>query len=386
MVLCYITSEYPGATPAYGGIGRAFAAEAEWFLARGIEVLVIVQHPGVEPGDRSVNGVRVRSIPTARIRKASALLDRLSAARCATQLLRNRHAVVIAADYGAMVQTRLDRHPLVVQLHGCSTVNALQRGERPGRLIRLLERRIVSLADDVRAVARDTAVRTLEALGLERRHVRVVPNSVDTDYFSPTPVVGDKPQALFVGKLNRTKGAWVVAEFAQQLLERNPELTLVLAGMDSTENSRSVREAMSARVTGDVRNRLVFPGRLSRDEVREAYRRARVVVVPSLSEACPLVVLEAMAMGRPLVASRRGGIPELVEEGGNGFLADPDRPLSFIEPIEALLQNGDAAARMGRRGRDLAVARHSPDGVMRAVLEGYEAVLRAPRERWAGQQ
>lgn len=386
MVLCYITSEYPGATPAYGGIGRAFAAEAEWLLAQGIEVLVVVQHPGVEPGDRTVNGVRVRSIPTARIRKASALLDRLSAARYTTRWLRYRHAVVVAADYGAMVQTRLDRHPLVVQLHGCSTVNALQRGERPGRLTRLLERRIVSLADDVRAVAHDTAVRTLEALGLEKRPVRVIPNSVDTEYFNATPVIDDKPQALFVGKLNRTKGAWVVAEFAQQLLERNPELTLVLAGMDSMENHRSVREAMAARVSDEVRGRLVFPGRLSRDQVREAYRRARVVVVPSLSEACPMVVLEAMAMGRPLVASRRGGIPELVEEGANGFLADPGSPLSFVAPIEALLHDRDAAARMGGRGRERAVARYSPDGVMRAVLEGYEAVLHAPRERRAGKQ
>jgi glycosyltransferase involved in cell wall biosynthesis len=285
-----------------------------------------------------------------------------------------------------MVQTRMERHPLVVQLHGCSTVNALQRGERPGLLVRFLERRIVSLADDVRAVARDTANRTFEALGLGQRPVRVIPNSVDTEYFSTTPVSDGRPQVLFVGKLNRTKGAWVVAEFAQPLLERNPELTLVLAGLDSTEDGQSVQKGLTSRVSVDVRNRLVFPGRLSRDQVREAYRRARVVVVPSLSEACPMVVLEAMATGRPVVASRRGGIPELIEEGGNGFLADPAHPPSFVAPIEALLQDRVAAARMGRRGRELAVARHSTDEVMRAVLAGYETVLRTPRRRRAGQQ
>ena len=131
---------------------------------------------------------------------------------------------------------------------------------------------------------------------------------------------------LFAGRLSPEKG---IAE----LVEATGGLPLVVAG--------------------DGPLRTLVPGALGfvpRAELERLYERAAVVVFPSRQEGLPVALLEAMAHGCPVVATRVGGIPQLVEHGGSGLLVPPRDPAALRAAIEALLADPDLGRRLGRRG------------------------------------
>jgi glycosyltransferase involved in cell wall biosynthesis len=95
-------------------------------------------------------------------------------------------------------------------------------------------------------------------------------------------------------------------------------------------------------------------------------------VLPSLTEMCPTVVLEAMSSGRPVVASNRGGIPELVDDGLTGLLADPDKPATFANALIRLLTVRDLADAMGQGGRARVLTTFTSEAVVNGLERFYD--------------
>jgi glycosyltransferase involved in cell wall biosynthesis len=287
--------------------------------------------------------------------------------------------VVVAADYAALLVSKPFPQPLVIQLHGSSTVNALQRNESPRRLVRALERRELRLASGVRAVSDFTAATTFRALGVAKKKTVVVPNSVDGDLFRPGDETPTPGRILFVGKLNTIKGARVLAEIVGPVLDAVSEAHFVIVGQDTTEGGRSVLEDMKRVIPEGSGERVRFAGRLSRQEVADIYRSSAVVVMPSLSEACPMVALESMASGRPVVASRRAAIPEFVVDGVTGILADPSRPRDFAGALVRILREPALARAMGEAARGQALARYAREPVMHRLRAFYVSLINGVR-------
>ena len=94
-------------------------------------------------------------------------------------------------------------------------------------------------------------------------------------------------------------------------------------------------------------------GKLSLEEVKRRMKACYCLVVPSLSEGLPRVILEAQALAKPVIASKVGGIPELITDGRNGFLFKVGDSNELAEKLRTLLNNKELAIEMGRRGRDL---------------------------------
>jgi len=127
-----------------------------------------------------------------------------------------------------------------------------------------------------------------------------------------------------------------------------PDARIVLVGDgDALPDHRATAEALG------VTNRVVFAGRKSGENLVNAYRQASVVAVPSTAEAeaSPMVLIEAMACGRPVVASRIGGIPLLVNDGYDGLLVESGNVGELAAACIRLLADPDLAAEFGRRGR-----------------------------------
>lgn len=182
------------------------------------------------------------------------------------------------------------------------------------------------------------AVRT--RTGLEQvAGVHVIPNFVADDLLvdeSEDPPASDDPTVLFVGDLTIDKGIGVLLD-AHRLLRPPPRLVLAGRVLPDTPPLRS--SGIEAR------------GPVQPDVIRELMRKATVVVVPSrLCDACPSVVLEAMAAARPVVASAMGGITQLVEDGETGILVPPDDPEALATAIGSLISDPDRANRLGRHG------------------------------------
>jgi glycosyltransferase involved in cell wall biosynthesis len=116
-----------------------------------------------------------------------------------------------------------------------------------------------------------------------------------------------------------------------------------------------------------------FLGHVAGEPLRALIREARAIVVPSRwPENCPLVVLEAMASARPLIASRVGGIPELARDGQEALLVEPGDVAGLREALLRLEADTELALRLGRAGRERAQDRYAPSRHMRDVLAVYD--------------
>jgi glycosyltransferase involved in cell wall biosynthesis len=151
---------------------------------------------------------------------------------------------------------------------------------------------------------------------------------------------------LLVGRLRIRKGVDVLLAAWPEVLRRQPAARLVIAG-DGEHRAALERTAAGLGLGGSV----TFLGRAGAARVRALMRVAAALVVPSLYEGMPLVVLEAMDAGLPVVASRVSGIPEVVEDGGTGWLVPPEDPASLAAALVSALADPAAARRRGAAGR-----------------------------------
>ena len=195
------------------------------------------------------------------------------------------------------------------------------------------------------AVRRADAVRTLSpttteqvrALGVEP--AAEFPAYVDLEAFTATPPkpLPDEPRALFVGVLERYKAVDVLAEAWRRVSGSEP-LTLVGEG--------TLRPLVEQLARDDPR--VAWTPRLAPDEVARALDDATVLLLPSRSEGLPRVAIEALCRGRPIVGARAGGIPDIVEDGVNGILVEPDDAAALAAAIERVLADRELAERLGR--------------------------------------
>jgi alpha-maltose-1-phosphate synthase len=126
--------------------------------------------------------------------------------------------------------------------------------------------------------------------------------------------------------------------------------------------------------------RVTVLGLLPHAEVAREVQRCGVLVLPSLTEMCPTVVLEAMSCARPVVASHRGGIPELVQDGRTGLLADPEKPATFADALVRVLTKPDEANAMGRAGRQTVLTTFTSEAVVNGLQRFFDSVI-ADRNR-----
>jgi glycosyltransferase involved in cell wall biosynthesis len=206
------------------------------------------------------------------------------------------------------------------------------------------------------AVSEHVAARHVEG-GLDPARVRVVPNFLDMPASAEPPAAGDGPPAgvLYVGPAAAHKGRAVLLQAHRRLpagLAR-----LVVAG-DGGPDTPGVE----------------YAGRLDGDALWARYRAAAVVVVPSVwPEPCPTVALEAMGWGRPLVASRTGGLLDLVADGDSGVLVPPGDPAALAAALRALLEDGGRRRAMGTAALARAQA-FSTDAVVPRIEATYREV------------
>jgi glycosyltransferase involved in cell wall biosynthesis len=185
--------------------------------------------------------------------------------------------------------------------------------------------------------------------------IAVVRCGLDNSYvqFEP-PGVPDSPRLVCVGRLCEQKGQLLLVRAAAQLVARGVSIELVLAG---DGEMRAEIEAECARL--GVAERVRITGWIGGDQVRDELAAARALVLPSFAEGLPVVLMEALASGRPVITTFVAGIPELVVDGENGWLipaGDLDRLVEAMH--QCLSASCDRLSTMGRAGRQRALFHH----------------------------
>ena len=157
-------------------------------------------------------------------------------------------------------------------------------------------------------------------------------------------IVSDDRVVGTVGWLLPIKGPVYLLKAMQQVWKKHPDAKLVFVGKGALEAELKVAAAEMG-----YRDNVLFLG--WRDDVNEIMHVMDIFVLPSLNEGMGRVIVEAMAAGKPVVASKTGGIPDLVIEGETGFLVNPGDPNGLAEAIMSLLENPDLRQAMGKAGK-----------------------------------
>ena len=329
-------------------------------LAERMEVRVLASGTG---GD-----ARFHLVPPRRLDGARFYLE--LPARVARELQSFHPDVVVAeSPYEALaieLARRATRSPakVVAEIHGDWRVSTRLYGSRARNAVAPLGDRLAGWAlrsaDGHRAISAFTAG-LVRSVG--REPAGVFPTYSDLGAFrGPVLPVPDTPQALFVGVLERYKNVESLAAAWRVVARRMPEARLRIVGSGT---QTEVAEALE-------REGVRWDRRLEPAELARALDESRVLLLPSSAEGLGRVIVEAFLRARPVVASRVGGIPDIVEDGVNGLLVPPGDTRALADAIERLLRERDLAERLGKAGletaaRWVATPEEFADNVLRVV-------------------
>ncbi|HEV8265503.1 MAG TPA: glycosyltransferase family 4 protein [Gemmatimonadales bacterium] len=205
--------------------------------------------------------------------------------------------------------------------------------------------------------------------------IAVIPYTTSLPEPSPSQASVDGPPAvLFVGRLVERKGVRYLLEAMAALRDRPVRLVVIGDGAERARLEAAAREL-------GVADRVEFRGRISAADLQDAYANAVAFVLPAVvdargdTEGLGVVILEAMSYGTPVIASRIGGITDIVEDGRSGLLVPPGDAGALAAALRRLLEDRDLARRLGDAGRRRVREQFSWD----AITARWEAVYRSLR-------
>ncbi len=265
----------------------------------------------------------------------------------------------------------MHRRPIVATLQGSDIFQAA-RSPLGARFTRYAIGRCEGLTVLSTALAQAT-----QAAGIPAGRIRIIPNGVATDQWTPPPDGERANELLFVGSFIERKGVRHLLRAAPDLLQRLPGYRLVLIGDGPQE--AELRE-MAAR--SGFAEQIEFRGFLPQEEVRAAMQRARVFILPSLEEGLGVVLLEALACGTPIVASRVDGIVDVVTDDV-GVLAPPSDPEQLGAGVLQVLASPEHWREFSRAARVRAVEHYDWDHVARQFVTLYRSIVSGDRSRAA---
>ena len=240
---------------------------------------------------------------------------------------------------------------------------------------------VLDSCDVIISVSKHCA-REVTHVGVDASRVKISYHGVDSDVFSAAAdgttirrqyQLQDNPVVLFLGQMRPRKGPQVLLEAVPSVLKTVPNATFIFVGPDYDITGTMKRRAEELGVARNVH----FTGSIPDDELREFYAACDVFAFPSLTpiECLGLSMIQAMACGKPVVASRINGAPEVVVEDETGFLVEPNNPAQLAEKISTLLANPERRTSMGENGMRRAHAMFNQKNLAEELRQIYLSII-----------
>jgi starch synthase len=269
--------------------------------------------------------------------------------------------------------------PLVTTIHSLEPLRPWKE-EQLGNAYRLsswMERTGVEASDRVIAVSKEMKKDILKCYDIDEEKVRVIHNGIDLDEYKPTESDIARHEygirenyILFVGRMSRQKGIFHLLDAVPDLPE-DVQIVLCAGAPDTPEVEREVVTAASKWPNVRLIREMV-----PKNKIIELYSHARIFCCPSVYEPFGIINLEAMACETPVVASKVGGITEVVVDGETGFLVEPGQPGELASALNRLLRDDELALSMGKAGRQRAELFFSWDSIARQTASLYKELVR----------
>jgi starch synthase len=373
-----LTREFP--PDVYGGAGVHVT-----YLARELSNLVdLTVHCQGEPRPGAVAHQPWDKLADTALRTISADLSMAEAVGTAELV----HSHTWYANLGGHLAAMLYGIPHVVTMHSLEPLRPWKAEQLGGgyAISSWCERVAATSAAAVVAVSDAMRTDILAAYPqISAERISVIRNGIDTTEYVADPAIDvllehginpARPYVIFVGRITRQKGLPVLLR-AAALLDPAAQVVICAGQPDTPELLAEVTELVAVLDRSGLDRVVWIPRMLAKREVIQLLTHATVFACPSLYEPLGIVNLEAMACGTAVVASRTGGIPEVVADGVTGLLVPPGDEVGLAAALNELIRDPARAQSMGQAGRERAVAEFSWASVAAQTAELYAKVIKS---------
>lgn len=386
MKILHLCVRFP---PAPGGVETVVLSMCRELRKRGHDVEVYTSDLYTEIPLKRLEGPynEIEGIPVKRFRARSLRGDFQYSLMpsMVRSVLNGRWDIIHAHSYGffpshaGAMGGRARRGKFIFQPHfhpGGTTWGGEKRKKIRGFYDDYAASRVLSVAKSIICVSEGEKKVAVEA-GFPQEKITVVPNSVDLSRFEGLKTGSFKERygldtfLLFVGRLAKNKGLEYLVKAMPEILKEFPDTTFILIGEDEGMKDRLSAQAEELGVPENIK----FMGALDDTEVSQAFLDCEIFVLPSEFEAFGIVLIEAMASGKPVVATKVGGVPYVVKDGEMGVLVDYADSIQLTEAVKELL--GDEARRttMGQAGKVHVEKNYAIEKVVDRLEGVYREVL-----------
>ena len=255
-----------------------------------------------------------------------------------------------------------------------------------GEPMLMLEKHLIEHSAGVHAMSSAIVTDIEKAYRVSLQAPRLAVDPLGLDDWSAMPIVPPPAlpegtlRILFVGRLEPRKGIDVLLEAAKALLPERKHVHLDIVGSDpfAGDDERSYRVTFERdAATAALRGRIRFHGEVTDETLRGFYRACDIFIAPSHYELLGLVLIEAMMFAKPVIGCRAGGMPDIIEAGETGLLAEPGDRASLQACLEQLIDDGSLRRKMGAAGRRRYEDRFTPDRMTDALINLVSSIGRS---------
>ncbi len=280
------------------------------------------------------------------------------------KIIKNERVDLIHVHYGlsygiiGAILKKITKKPLVITLHGSGMYFGGIKG-----IFKPIIKKILNSADVTIAVSE--AVQK-EAKRFTEKEIQIIRNGIFIKNFENKE---EENYILAVGRLAKMKGFEILIKSASDKRLKNIKFVIIGEGPE--------RQALGNLIKKLKLKNVKLVGALSHKKTKEFMSKCSLFVVPSLyGEGLPLVLIEAMACGKPMIGSNIRGIPEAIEDKKNGFLINPNNPLELSDKIYNLIKNKKERNKMGKESRKKVIGEFNLEKNIKQIEKIYEEVLK----------
>ena len=378
MNIAFLTPEYPhlDSGPS-GGLGSSIKTLAHALTEAGHTVWVYVygQSSDEYVFDGDVKLIRIRNV---RFKGLSWWLTRKKIERIVNHDIRTFGIDILEVpDWTGISAWMKLNCPVVMRLHGSDTFFC-DLDQRPVKWWnKIQEQTAFKQADGIIAVSRFVGKHT-NRLFHTQTAFEVIPNGIRIESFSAQNNLATNTRILYFGTLIRKKGVLELPAIFNTIHRQLPDAELLLIGGDAPDiltHSSSTWELMKPLFSEDAVKRVRYAGKIPYAAIREQIEHAAVCVFPSFAEACPVSWLEAMAMGKAIVASNIGWAPELITDSVDGLLVHPTQHSKFATKVVELLESETMRKQFGDAARQHCIRSFDGMDIAKKSVQFYSTHL-----------
>lgn len=353
MNIAFLTPEYP--LPRFGssgGIGTSILNLSKGLISQGHTVSILIYGQNKD-GNFIEDGISFYSIKNVKVKGFSWLFTRKKIEKVIDSLYFNQKIdLVEAPDWTGITSFIKTACPIVIREHGTDTYFCHLDSRKVKFKNYIHEKVALKNASGIISVSEFTGNVTNKLFKLNRPFT-VIPNAVDSSYFVPNNSQSSDA-IIYFGSLIRKKGLLELPLIFNKVVEQNPRVKLILIGKDvpdiSTGNA-STWQMMQSLFSKKALENTEYKGSVAYSQIKKCIDEATICVFPSFAEALPVSWLEAMALGKSIVASNIGWATEIIDDGVDGFLVHPKEHELYAAKIIQLLDDSDLRSSFEKNAR-----------------------------------